>query len=131
MHTRTVRRWTWEAAEALQDCFQLTDWDVLCEPHGEDIDRMTVSPITSDSVRTSTCQPGPCTASPTTSCKDSYRRKLEAKLQQNSVSDVWTGMKNIAGMNGNDRQASGSLERANQFNQFFNRFSSPPAPPAP
>ena len=41
MHTRTVRRWTQEAAEALQDCFELTDWDVLCEPHGEDIDLMT------------------------------------------------------------------------------------------
>ena len=41
MHTRTVRRWKQEAAEALQDCFELTDWDVLCEPHGEDIDLMT------------------------------------------------------------------------------------------
>ena len=41
MHTGTVRRWTQEAAEALQDCFESTDWDVLCEPHGEDIDQMT------------------------------------------------------------------------------------------
>ena len=68
-------------------------------------------------------------------CKDSYRRKLEAKLQQNSVRDVWTGMKNITGMKGKDRQTSGSLDRANQFNKFFNRFSSspgtPPTPPAP
>ncbi|KAK0154383.1 hypothetical protein N1851_003537 [Merluccius polli] len=23
------------------DCFESTDWDVLCEPHGEDIDNMT------------------------------------------------------------------------------------------
>ena len=64
-------------------------------------------------------------------CKDNYRRKLEAKLQLNSVRDVWTGMKNITGIKGKDRQTSGSLDRANQFNQFFNRFSSPPAPPAP
>ena len=65
-------------------------------------------------------------------CKDNYRRKLEAKLQLNSVRDVWTGMKNITGMKGKDRQTSGSLDRANQFNQFFNRFSSPPAtPPTP
>ena len=41
MHTRTVRRSTRGAAEALQDCFELTDWDLLCEPHGEDIDNMT------------------------------------------------------------------------------------------
>ena len=64
--------------------------------------------------------------------KDSYKRKLEAKRQQNSMRDVWTGMKNITGMKGEDRQTSGSLDRANQFNQFFNRCSSPPAtPPAP
>ena len=30
-------------------------------------------------------------------CKDAYRRKLEAKLQQNNVRDVWTGMKQITG----------------------------------
>lgn len=33
--------WTQEAAGALQDCFETIDWDVLCEPHGEDIDDMT------------------------------------------------------------------------------------------
>ena len=41
VHTRTVRRWTREAAEALQDCFKSKDWDVLCEPHREDIYQMT------------------------------------------------------------------------------------------
>lgn len=41
VRTRTVRRWTQEAAEALQDCFGSTDWDVLCGPHGEDIDNMS------------------------------------------------------------------------------------------
>ena len=41
VHTRTVRKWTQGAAEALQDCFESIDWDVLCEPHGEDIDNMT------------------------------------------------------------------------------------------
>lgn len=25
----------------LTDCFDTTDWDVLCEPHGEDIDGLT------------------------------------------------------------------------------------------
>ena len=41
VHTRMVRRWTREAADALQDCFESTDWDVLCEPHREDIAQMT------------------------------------------------------------------------------------------
>ncbi|XP_047445281.1 uncharacterized protein LOC125010578 [Mugil cephalus] len=34
---RTVRRWT---QEALQDCFESTDWEALCQPHGEDISSM-------------------------------------------------------------------------------------------
>ncbi|KAI3370924.1 hypothetical protein L3Q82_023481 [Scortum barcoo] len=37
-------------------------------------------------------------------CKDNYRRKLEAKVQQNNVRDVWTGMKHITGDEG-ERQA--------------------------
>ena len=41
VHTRNMRRWTQEAADALQDCFELTDWDVLVEPYGEDLDSMT------------------------------------------------------------------------------------------
>ena len=57
-------------------------------------------------------------------CKHNYRRKLEAKFQQNSVRDVWTGMKHITGVKGKDRQTSGSLDRANHFNQLFNRFTS-------
>lgn len=174
-HTRTVRTWTHDATEALQDCFESTDWDVLCEPHGEDIDNMTdciteyirFCEDTTIPARTVACFSNnkPWITSDLKAllnekkrafrsgdreeqrrvqhrlrdmlrkCKDDYRRKLEAKLQQNSVRDVWTGMKHITGMKGKDRQTSGSLDRANQFNQFFNRFSSPPAtsqtPPAP
>ena len=69
-------------------------------------------------------------------CKDTYRRKLEAKLQQNNVRDVWTALKHIAGCKVSGRQSSGSLERANELNSFFNRFSSQasvvsPTPPDP
>ncbi|XP_054866081.1 uncharacterized protein LOC129348770 [Amphiprion ocellaris] len=38
---RYVKKWSDEATEALQDCFETTDWDVLCGPHGEDIDALT------------------------------------------------------------------------------------------
>lgn len=41
VHTRTVRRWTREAANALQDCFESADWNVLCDPQGKDIDNLT------------------------------------------------------------------------------------------
>jgi hypothetical protein len=39
--TTTVRRWSQETNELLQGCFEATDWDVLCEPHGNNIDSMT------------------------------------------------------------------------------------------
>ena len=64
-------------------------------------------------------------------CKVTYRRKLEAKLQQNNVRDVWTGMKQITGCKVSDRQSSGSLERAKELNIFFSRFSSQPSVVSP
>ena len=38
---KTVRRWTDEAIDSLQGCFEITDWHALCEPHGDDIDGLT------------------------------------------------------------------------------------------
>ena len=37
--------WSWseEASIALRDCFNTTDWDVLCEPYGDDIGSLTAS----------------------------------------------------------------------------------------
>jgi len=39
--TRTSRRWTPEIESALRDCYNITDWDVLIDSHGEDIEGMT------------------------------------------------------------------------------------------
>ena len=39
--TRTVRRWSREAEETLQGCFEVTDWDVLCNAHLKDTDGLT------------------------------------------------------------------------------------------
>ena len=41
VHTRTVRRWTEEAADRLRDCFESTDWDVLWEQCDGDLDHLT------------------------------------------------------------------------------------------
>lgn len=60
-----------------------------------------------------------------------YRKKLENKLQQNNVRDVWSGMKTITGFKVNGNQAEGSLDRANELNVFFNRFSSTAPSPTP
>ena len=38
---RTVRSWSQEAEETLRGCFEATDWDAFCEPHGDDISAMT------------------------------------------------------------------------------------------
>ena len=35
--TKTVRTWSEDCYEALQGCFEVMDWNALCEPHGEDI----------------------------------------------------------------------------------------------
>ncbi len=39
--SRTVKRWSDEADEALKDCFDTTVWEELCDSHGEDIDSLT------------------------------------------------------------------------------------------
>ncbi|XP_023808257.1 uncharacterized protein LOC111946947 [Oryzias latipes] len=38
---KTVKIWTEEVTGRVRDCFSTTDWDVLCSPHGEDIDSLT------------------------------------------------------------------------------------------
>ncbi|XP_076828120.1 uncharacterized protein LOC143474522 [Brachyhypopomus gauderio] len=39
--TRTEKKWTTEADEALKDCFSTTLWEELCDPHGDDIEGLT------------------------------------------------------------------------------------------
>lgn len=39
--TRTVKRWSDETEEALKDCFESTEWEVLSDSHGVDIDSLT------------------------------------------------------------------------------------------
>jgi len=38
---RPVRRWSEEVRETLQTCFEVTDEQAFCEPHGENIDGLT------------------------------------------------------------------------------------------
>ncbi|XP_060947988.1 serine/threonine-protein phosphatase PP1-beta catalytic subunit-like [Limanda limanda] len=38
---RTVKEWSEETSARLRDCFETTDWEALCSPHGTDIDSMT------------------------------------------------------------------------------------------
>ena len=55
--------------------------------------------------------------------KEDYRTKLEWKLQQNSTSKVWKGMRTITGFSSTgNRGVKGSVDWANELNLFFNRF---------
>ncbi|KAL0151264.1 hypothetical protein M9458_053455 [Cirrhinus mrigala] len=161
--SKIVRRWTEEANETLQGCFEVTDWQALCEPHGQDIDGITecitgyinfcVDTIVP--VRTVNCYPNnkPWVTKDIKAilnrkkkafrernkvevratqrdlrikireAKEKYRRKLEWKLQQNNMRELWSGMRTITGYKlSSSGGINGSVERANELNHFFNRF---------
>ncbi|KAI3374721.1 hypothetical protein L3Q82_021026 [Scortum barcoo] len=63
--------------------------------------------------------------------KDSYRRKVEQKLRENNMREVWEGVRTITGLNTKTRAVGGTMERANELNDFFNRFNQPLAPHPP
>ncbi|XP_078791709.1 uncharacterized protein LOC110013806 isoform X2 [Oryzias latipes] len=167
---KTVKIWTEEVTERLRDCFSTTDWDVLCSPHGEDIDSLTdcitdyVNFCVENTVQTKSVQ---CFSNnkpwvtpelktllnekkraflsgdkeelrrvqrdlkyKIRKCKDCYRKKLEQRLEQNNIRDVWRGLKHISGHAeaGNGRQVTGDQTWANELNLFFNRFDSAQPP---
>ncbi|KAI4880092.1 hypothetical protein NFI96_008261 [Prochilodus magdalenae] len=54
--------------------------------------------------------------------KESYRKKVERKLQDNNMKEVWGAMKNITGCKNNSGSSvDGGVDRANQLNNFYNR----------
>ncbi|KAI3357972.1 hypothetical protein L3Q82_003000 [Scortum barcoo] len=63
--------------------------------------------------------------------KDSYRRKVEQKLRENNMREVWEGVRTITGLNTKTRAVGGTMERANELNDFFNRFQPDLVPPTP
>lgn len=65
--------------------------------------------------------------------KDSYRRKVEQRLRDNNMREVWEGLRTITVHNTRTRVVGGTMERANKLNDFFNRFNQPlsPQPLAP
>lgn len=118
----------------MQDCFDTTDWDVLCRPHREDIDGLTEC-ITDyinfceDSIvstRSVECYPNNTTWV-TTEIKAILNEKRafrdgnkmeEAGVQAlANMREVWSGMKTIAGYRLNcSRGVEGGQERANKLN---------------
>ena len=148
MTKRTVRRWSQRAEETLWGCFEAASWDVLCEPHGDDINA-TAECVTS--VWTTPSPPIMNSGSPVISPtrkreplgrdskllrsvqkelkvrirdnKEVYRRKLESKIQLNNVWDVWSGMQRFMVFKQKEDWIEESLDRANEMNSFLNRFS--------
>ena len=161
--TRAVRRWSQEAEDSLQGCFEATDWDVLCDAQGEDIGSITdcitdYINFCTDTIiptRTVRCYPNnkPWVTKDIKATlnrkkaafrsgdreelkrvqielrekiaegKENYKRKLESKLQQNNMKEVWSGMRTITGHGKKaDQMLEGDLHEANELNLFFNRF---------
>lgn len=165
--TRTFRKWTPGADEALRDCFESTDWSVL--QNGEDLEEVTH--CTTDYLnfcmdvvvptRTVRCFPNnkPWITSNVKTllnrkkrafregnqaelrrvqgelkvrlkeAKEEYRKKVEQKLQENNMREVWDGMKTITGLGKSSSSVEGDLDRANQLNHFYNRFDCPAQAP--
>ncbi|XP_048842540.1 uncharacterized protein LOC125715253 [Brienomyrus brachyistius] len=158
--TRSIRRWTPEMEDALRDCYDTTDWDVLLSTHGEDIEGVThcltdylnfcvdvVAPAKTvrcypnnkpwvtqevkavlnkkkkafrnrdkEEMKTAQREVKQCVRE----AKDTYRRKVEQKLGENNMRDVWKGVKTITGHNTKNGTAGGTVEKANELNNFFN-----------
>ena len=161
---RSFRRWSLEAEQALQDCFETTDWDALQESQNmeEMVDCTTeyinfcmdaVVPvrtvrcfannkpwITSD-VKGLLNQKKKAFKDGDTQelkrvqkelrvqlrvAKEKYGRRLEQRMQNNSMREVWEGMRTITGCTSKRRPPiEGEVGKANQLNQFFNRFDQP------
>ncbi|KAI3352142.1 hypothetical protein L3Q82_020956 [Scortum barcoo] len=106
---RRVKQWSEEASDALRDCFDTTDWEVLCGPHKQDIDSLTDCITDYINFCVETTVPTKREGFPvgrqrdelrrvqrdlkrkTKECKASYRRKMEDHLQQNNAREVWRG----------------------------------------
>ena len=53
-----------------------------------------------------------------------YKKKMETKLQHNDTREVWRGLKNITGYKlKNSQVTAGDVDKANEFNLFYNRFN--------
>ena len=160
--TRTFRKWTPGADEALRDCFESTDWNVLQNGDLEEAthcmtDYLNFCMDVVVPTRTVRCFPNnkPWITSNVKAllnrkkmafkegnqaelrqvqgelkvrlkeAKEDYRKKVEQKLQENNMKEVWDGMKTITGLRKSSSSVEGDLDRANQLNQFYNRFDCP------
>ncbi|XP_078802203.1 uncharacterized protein LOC144991899 [Oryzias latipes] len=170
---RNITKWSDGATESLQDALETTDWSVLYESHGDDLDGLTdcvsdyIKFCTENSIPSKRVRCYPNNKPWVTrelkallnekkrafmagdrveltrvqkelkrslkECKDAYGRKLEERLQRNQTRDVWSGMRAITGLQRKGKPAAeGNVDRANELNNFFNRFDScSPSPSCP
>ncbi|KAI4899250.1 hypothetical protein NFI96_000608 [Prochilodus magdalenae] len=150
--TRTVRRWSEETSEVLQDCFETTDWTALYEPHGEDIDGLTecitdyINFCVDSTVPTRTVECYPNNKPWVTKDIKALLNKKKRAFRAGDQEEVRTTQRelkrtireakdryrrknmrevwsSITGFrSSNNRGVEGSVDRANELNLFFNRF---------
>lgn len=169
--TRSIRRWTPEKEDALRDCYDTTDWDVLLSPHGEDIegathcltDYLNFCVDTVAPAKTVRCYPNnkPWVTQEVKAvlnmkkkafrskvkeemkaaqrevkrclreAKDTYRRKVEQKLERNNMREVWNGVKTITGHNTKKSTVGGGLWRRQTNSTTSSTGLTSPQPPHP
>ena len=167
--TRSIRKWSPGVEDALRDCFETTDWDVLLKSQGEDIEGQTHcltdylnfcldvvaparsvrcypnnKPFVTQEVKTVLNRKKVAFRSKDREAKksaqrevkqclkearDSYGRKVEQKLGESRMREVWDGVNTITGYRTKSVSASGTVEEANRLNNFFNRFDQPRSSP--
>ncbi|KAL7874850.1 hypothetical protein SRHO_G00058200 [Serrasalmus rhombeus] len=108
VNTRQMRIWSDRANEALKDCFETTDWEVLRDPHAlgtpdlkallEEKKRAFRSGNKAEMRREQKelrrkIREG----------KDQYRKRMEGQLQQNNAIGVWRSLKTISGFKESNR----------------------------
>ncbi|XP_035812432.2 uncharacterized protein LOC118471519 [Amphiprion ocellaris] len=163
--TRQIRRWSPEAEDALRDCFATTDWSVLVDSYGEDLEGAVgcltdylnfcvdqvvpvktvrcfannkpwitseVKKVLNKKKRAFGSKNGEVLRDVQKEVKiclkgahEAYSKKLEKQLSNNSMREVWNGMKTITGCRSKGSVGCPDLQKAEELNTFLNRFSLP------
>ncbi|KAI3355422.1 hypothetical protein L3Q82_018263 [Scortum barcoo] len=123
--TRSFRKWSPEAEQALKDCFETTDWEALQGSHnGEHGGDVTSKGLLNqkkkafkDGDTQELKQIQKELRVQLRKAKEQYRKKIEQRMQNNNMRVVWEGMKTITGCSSKrGAPIEGDVGRANQLN---------------
>ncbi|KAI3376464.1 hypothetical protein L3Q82_016931, partial [Scortum barcoo] len=137
--TRSFRKWSPEAEQALKDCFETTDWEALQGSHNGNMEEMvdcttdyinfcmdTKKKAFKDGDTQELKQIQKELRVQLREAKEQYRKKIEQRMQNNNMRVVWEGMKTITGCSSKRAAPTLLLPQAVTSNK---RGHLPPPPP--